>query len=292
VYRQDELNVRYAPQKDDERLCNYIETITSDYLHERSDWGHDSTTPIFVVGFPRSGTSLVEQILASHSQVRGAGELKDIERIELNICNFTRRAETEHALRNLTGTQLNQLAEKYLNRLRYLSDEGARIVDKMPHNFRRVWIISLMFPNATIVHTMRNPLDTCVSCFSTNFTKGHPYTDNLSHLGHHYGFYSKLMGHWHDVSPVSVHNVVYEDLVTNPESQIHHLLEGCGLDFEEACMRFHQTQRRVATASSAQVRQKIYTSSIGKWRNYEKHLDPLIEALEEQGVDLDQYTSE
>jgi hypothetical protein len=160
-----------------------------------------------------------------------------------------------------------------------LSGGSPRVVDKMPHNFETLWLASLLFPNATILHSVRSPMDTCLSCFFQNFHRGHAYTDDLRSLGHHYNYYLALMDHWKKALPIPIHDVVYEEVVGDPEQQIPRLLELCGLEFEEACMEFHKTRRAVKTASTSQVRRKLYTSSVEKWRRYEAHLGPLLEAL-------------
>lgn len=153
----------------------------------------------------------------------------------------------------------------------------------MPHNFEHLWLIALLFPRATILHCVRNPVDTCLSCFFQNFTRGHAYTDDLTSLGQHYRYYQDLMAHWRAVLPVTIHDIVYEELVADPEPGIRRLLDRCGLEFEPPCLEFHRTERPVGTASATQVRQKMYTSSVEKWRRYEADLGPLLHALSKVG---------
>ena len=274
-------------QEDDHSVLRHLafNVLSRDYFADRKQWGSASQKPIFIVGFPRSGTSLVEQILASHSMVYGAGELHDMTRAMNRICDLDNPKTTEKRVTQFSRHQVREWANQYLNRLLSRSEGEPRVTDKMPHNFLHLWFISLLFPKATVLHCVRNPLDTCVSCFSRNFSWGHHcYTDNLTALGKHYGLYRKLMSRWKQILPVTIHEVTYERLATDPGKQIRGIVNLCELPFEKSCLEFYRTNRPVNTASATQVKQKVYTSSVGKWRNYARHLKPLIEALEETGV--------
>ena len=288
--RQKNRGTKYHRESDRTKLLNYTELIDREFLEKRLEWCGSSEKPIFIVGFPRSSTSLVEQILASHSRLCGLGERHEISGFASRISQFTDREKACDAFNDLGKHNLKRMAREYLDSSYRFCSINQTPVDKMPHNFQHLWLICLMFPRARILHCTRNALDTCMSCFSTKFARWHPYTDDLRSLGHHYGFYRKLMAHWEDILPVDIHEISYEQLVRSPEREIRSLVRTCGLEFEESCLEFHKTRRAVTTASATQVRRPIYTSSIGKWRHYKKHLTPLRETLEEEGVKLAEGT--
>ncbi|MBK5969480.1 MULTISPECIES: tetratricopeptide repeat-containing sulfotransferase family protein [Thiorhodovibrio] len=247
-----------------------IQRITPAFLAARRDWGHPSTRPIFIVGMPRSGTSLTEQILASHSQVHGAGELAALSELAQRV---------QPQLTTLTATAAQALAEDYLAALHQANTTAARVSDKMPHNFEHLWLVALLFPNARVIHCERDPIATCWSIYRHNFAKGHGYADDLVTLGEHYRDYQSLMAHWQQVLPIEIHPLRYDALVNDPEPQIRALLAHCGLEFEPACLAPHQTKRAVKTASASQVNQPIYRHADDHWRAYERQLKPLIEVL-------------
>lgn len=243
--------------------------------------GSSSSVPIFVVGMPRSGTSLVEQILASHSQVHGAGELTWVD--DLAAAWPTRLGASlpypECAL-DFSVRSLDGAASEYLSHLRDSAPSATRIVDKMPGNFTHLGLIALLFPQARIIHIRRDPLDTCLSCYFQNFRQGHEYTGDLSTLGQVYREYERLMAHWHQVLTMPLLEVSYEELVTDQERQSRRLIEFCGLPWEEQCLRFHESKRTVHTASYDQVRRPMYQKSIGRHRPYLPYLRPLQAGLE------------
>jgi tetratricopeptide (TPR) repeat protein len=244
--------------------------------------GDPACAPIFVIGMARSGTTLIEQILASHSKVYGAGELEDFGHA---VSNFAQSKGTSEGilelLPRLSGDDLRQIGADYLARIRPGAGEAERIVNKMPSNFVFAGLIHLVLPNARIIHARRNPLDTCFSCFSLLFSGNQPYAYDLGELGRYYRAYERLMTHWRTVLPEGVMiEVHYEDLVSDLETHARRVIAHCGLDWEEACLSFYKTQRPVRTASSAQVRQPIYHSSIGRWRPHRAQLSPLLAALE------------
>jgi hypothetical protein len=233
---------------------------------------------------PRSGTSLAEQILASHPDVFGAGELPVVNRMVDQLATVLDTSiPYPECLKYLDNHTLEQLASEYLEEAQLKSNDEQFITDKMPSNFMHLGFISLMFPNARIIHCTRDPLDTCLSCYFQNFTGEHPYAYSLTSLGKFYRMYEKLMEHWSKVIPNPIFELSYEKVVVNPEQEIRSMVDFCGLEWDDKCLDFHQTKRTVATASHSQVRQKIYTSSVGKWRSYEKHLDELCSALEQTG---------
>jgi tetratricopeptide (TPR) repeat protein len=248
--------------------------------------GAESDLPIFVVGFPRSGTSLVEQILASHPQVHGAGELGYLDQI---AASFRARAAPElpypDYLAHLGAVELRALGDAYVARLHALAPGAGRITDKLPENYLNIGLIHLALPRARIIHVRREPLDVCVSCFAINFFAGLAYTSDLGELGRLYRRYLELMAHWRRLLPAgAMLEIQYEEVVGDLEGQARRLLDYCGLAWDPRCLAFHETQRSVRTASVNQVRQPLYRSSLERWRRYERHLGPLIEALGPEGA--------
>ena len=237
--------------------------------------------PIFIVGMPRSGTSLVEQILATHSQVHGAGEVDLIKRVVQGAAAMLcRNGETyPNCLDGLSIDIANGLAQIYLEPLASLNRSVHQITDKMPLNFMYIGLIALLFPDARIIHCRRDPLDNCLSCYMANFAGANQFAFDLRHLGRFYRQYEKLMAHWKKVIDVPILDVSYEEMVGDMPGQTRRLLEFLDLPWEERCLNFHETRRSVSTASVEQVRRPIYKSSVGRWKNYEKHLGRLMEAL-------------
>lgn len=234
----------------------------------------ESHQPIFVVGMPRSGTSLIEQILASHSEVFGAGELNEMKLLVDEAKLLARTQQTyPNFVSQLDDRRLNQLRQHYLEKTRH--SEFPNVVDKHPLNFMYIGLIFLMFPNAKIIHTTRHPLDTCLSCYFQNFSKGQDYSFDLDTLGDFYLDYQRLMSYWHLLFPGKILDLSYEEVIDDQEPATIRLLEYCQLPFEESCLNYHQTQRSVRTASFLQVRQPIYQTSRGRWQNYEKELEGL-----------------
>ncbi len=251
--------------------------------------GYQSPDPVFIVGLPRSGSTLLEQILASHSQVDGTKELVFILAIVRRLGGKKKKSEVSRypeVLTELSARQLSDFGQEYLDRSRIQRGTAPFFIDKNPNNFLHVGLIHLILPNATIIDARRHPMAACFSCYTQHFAQGQPFTYGLSNIGRYYRDYVDLMDHWDRVLPGKVLRVQYEDVVTDTESQIRRILEHCGLPFEEACLQFHQTERAVRTASSEQVRQPIYSGALEHWRNYEKHLDELKDSL---GPILDRY---
>lgn len=245
-------------------------------------WGGDAPepTPVFIVGMPRSGTSLVEQVLASHPAVHGGGEMPFIERVCAALPKLVPdRGPYPECLPHAPDAVLADLAQTYLKHATINAGDARIVTDKAPLNFRHLGLIALLFPNARIVHCRRDALDTCLSCFFQNFTQGQDYSFDLESLGGFYRDYRWMMECWTEILPSPVFDLVYEDLVTDLEGVGRRLLAFCGIDWHPDCARFFETERPVLTASRAQVRRPVYTSSIGKWRHYETHLGPLIAAL-------------
>jgi len=259
-----------------------ISTVFDGDLFERFQGeGNASPVPVFVLGMPRSGTTLIEQILASHPQIHGAGELTDLEAAVRSVLIESGQPEKyPECIPALDGVTLRRIAQAYLSRLPAPADGKVRIVNKLPGNFLHIGLIRLILPNARIVHTARHPADTCVSCYSKLFTSGVNYSYDLAELGRYYRGYSELMTHWRTVLPPSaVLDVSYEDVVDDLEGQARRLIDYCGLPWDDGCIAFHRTDRRVATASAVQVRQSLFRTSLQRWRRYEASLAPLLQEL-------------
>jgi tetratricopeptide (TPR) repeat protein len=237
--------------------------------------GHDSPAPIFIVGLPRSGSTLVEQILASHSQVEGTAELPTLVHLAFSIGRY--RADRKgypESVTDLRGRDFKAYGRQYIDEAAaYRSTGKPYFTDKMPNNFSHVGLIQLILPNAKIINARRHPFDSCLGGFKQLFAKGQHFTYDMAELAAYYRQYHETMQYWHRVLPGKVLDVHYEETVTDLEAQVRRILAHCGLPFEEACLRFHENPRAVRTASSEQVRQPIYTDALGYWRRYEKHLD-------------------
>ncbi len=248
--------------------------------------GDPSSVPIFIVGMPRSGSSLIEQILASHPQIHGAGELWDLEaaaRIVLTASLGTsdRQLGYPECVPELGGAALRRMGQTYLGRLPTVADGTTRIVDKMPGNYLRIGLIRMILPNARIIHTMRDPVDNCLSSYSKLFGMGHQFSYDLAELGRYYRGYSEMMAHWRSVLPPgAMLDVPYEAVVDDLEGQARRLIEYCGLPWDDRCLSFHKTSATVSrTASAAQVRQPLFRTSVQRWRKYEAGLGPLLREL-------------
>jgi tetratricopeptide (TPR) repeat protein len=263
--------------------------FSQELLTAKSAAGHLTTVPIFIVGFPRSGTTLTEQILASHPQVHGAGELGFMTELlaELSI-DEPHRLGFPESIAFITEGKLSQLGEAYAARLSALAPDAGSITDKMPDNYFLLGLIRLMLPRAKLLHVQRNPMDTCMSCYATHFTQGHPYAYDLGELGQRYRMYRELMEHWNAVLPKgSMLEVKYEDVIEDLEGQARRILDYCGLPWDDRCLSFHEAERPVETASLAQVRRPVYGASVGRWRAYAKHLGPLMKALGPAAADYE-----
>jgi hypothetical protein len=262
-------------------MDNLRAVFTRKLMHANKDIGEPSRVPVFVLGMPRSGSTLVEQLLSSHPDVFGAGEIPDFVNAAVEVGGPN--LEALHFSEDASGTfgkQLRQIGASYLERIGRAAPKATRIINKMPDNFRLVGLIHLALPNARIIHTCRDPVDTCLSCFSTLFAGNLPFTYDLEELGRYYRSYDALMAHWRDVLPPNVMlDIQYEDLVDDYEGQARHIVAHCGLDWDERCLNFHQTERPVRTASAVQVRQAIYKTSVGRWHQYESSLAPLLSTL-------------
>jgi tetratricopeptide (TPR) repeat protein len=239
-----------------------------------------SEVPVFIVGMPRSGTTLLEQTLAAHPRVYGGGELDAVTRI-VGTLPYLAVPKTvyPYCMETLTSEILDKVAGKYLRKLEKMAPGAQRVTDKTTLNFAHLGLLSLLFPRARVLHCTRDPLDTCVSCYFQNFGPNFPFIYDLESLGVHYGHYRRLMDHWRKVLDISILDVSYEEIVADHEAVTRRIIEFCGVEWSDACLRFHELSRPVLTASIAQVRRPIYTTSVGRHRHYEHHLEPLMTAL-------------
>ena len=258
-------------------------TFSVDFIKHRKSWGSDSEMPVFIFGMPRSGTTLVEQILASHPHVYGGGELQFFNQLDQKLPSILKRNERYPECLNFMDDQTAQdVAELYIKETRELagpSKDYARITDKNPFSFYHLGLLSLLFPKASFIHCQRHPLDTCISIYFQKFAVGNGFAYDLSELGYYYLEYLKVMSHWRNVLSSNIFELRYEDIVLQQEEVSRKLIEFCGLKWDSACLDFYRKDRPVLTASNWQVRQPIYTTSCGRWKNYEQFLDPLKELL-------------
>jgi hypothetical protein len=261
----------YDANADEARINRIIEVVDARYLDQLRGAGNPSQVPIFVLGMPRSGTTLTEQIIASHPDVYGAGELSDLmDIVQLPANGETVQPYPENLIR-LSKQDLSNFAEQYISRIRRRAPAAKHITDKMPANYMAMGLIPLMLPHAKIIHV--NPVDTCLSCYTRLFNRHQDATYDLAELGRHYVGYERLMQHWRKVMPVgSFVEVQYEDIVADMEGQARRLIDYCELEWNDACLEFHKNKRSVRTASLTQVRQPIYNSSVERWRHYEKFM--------------------
>lgn len=273
---------QYDPVTTEVTNDSIISVFDQQFLENNSGLGNPDPAPIFVVGLPRSGSTLIEQILASHSQVEGTSELPYLGRVATSLNrNRADGINYPEATRELGEKQFKALGEEYINLAELHRTEGKpRFIDKMPNNTPTIGFLNLILPNAKIIDARRYPLDSCFSCYRQLFARGQAFTYDLTDIGEYFLQYQRMMDHWHDVLPGRVLTVQYEDMVTDFEQQVRRLLEYCELPWEDACINFHETERPVRTASSEQVRQPIYSKSINRWRNYKQYLGELIEVLE------------
>ncbi len=272
----------YHPDQPTQQFAEIKRIFDLAAIERLSGAGDPSQAPVFVLGMPRSGTTLTEQIIASHPGVHGAGELPDLLAIAQRADAGTRVGFPGN-LRALDQTTLTAWGAEYVAGLKRRAPDALRITDKNPENFLATGWIHLMLPNAKIIHVIRNPVDTCLSCFTQLFAQNNQKnTYDLAELGRFYVDYFRLMEHWRTVLPAGAFlDVNYEDIVADQEAQARRMIEYCGLEWNDACLDFHKTKRSVRTASMAQVRQPMYKSSVERWRNYEKFLGPLLDALSE-----------
>ena len=262
------------------RVDSIINFFSPEMLAARTGYGNPSEVPVFVVGMPRSGTTLTEQICSSHPEVHGAGELTKLRRVANALGYATRSAgAAQGSVPSITADLSRTLAEEHLSYLRQRAPGALRIVDKRPQNFELIGLMGILFPNARIIHCRRDAIDNCLSCFISNINKDHRYTSDLESVALYYREYDRPMRHWKRVFPGRIFENSYEDLISDQEGQSRKLIDHLGLAWDDACLRFFDRDGSVRTASSWQVRQPVYKSSVKRWKNYKGKIQPLIDAL-------------
>jgi len=279
-YKASDLTAEFKAQ---------TEVFDDAFIASHANTGFTSPDPIFIVGLPRSGSTLLEQILASHSQVDGTMELPNMLALAQKLRRGERMSAVNHypgILKELPAEQFLEFGEKFIDETRVHRGSAPFFIDKMPNNFRHVGLIKLMLPNAKIIDARRHPMGSCFSGFKQLFAEGQEFTYGLEEVGTYYRDYVELMDHWDKVLPGQVLRVQYEEVVADLDTQVRRILDYCGLEFEESCINFHETDRSVRTPSSEQVRQPIYQSGVEQWKNFESNLDPLKQAL---GPVLERY---
>lgn len=273
--------IHFDPATNREGIDKLISTFTPSLLDGRIPANVDGPTPIFIVGLPRSGSTLIEQILASHSQIEGTMELVNLPNIVrlITIDGGKHQMPYPESLAKFNNEELLAYGQAYMDSTAVYRSEKPFFIDKMPTNFDKIGLIHLILPQAIIIDARRHPLDCGLSCYKQHFAGGHHFSYDLGHIGHYYNDYLRLMDHWDLVLPQKVLCVQYEDVISNTEESIRKLLAHCNVPFEDSCLRFFDNKRAVRTASSEQVRQPIYSKSIRYWKNFETELQPLIRAL-------------
>ncbi len=285
--KRKRMEVSYDAQELEMRQEEIREILTPAFLEEHGGAGFEAPDPIFIVGLPRSGSTLVEQILASHSRVEGTSELSNLSRIAASVGRYRPdHMQYPKALQALRKKDWRAYGQQYIEETRRLrQSDKPYFTDKLPNNWPHVGFLHLVLPNAKVINARRHPLDSCLGGYKQLFGKGQHFTYDVSDLADYYRQYYLTMQHWHTVLPGKVLDVHYEETVLDLEGQVRRILAHCGLPFEEACVRFHETERPVQTASSEQVRRPIYREGLGKWRCYEKHLgfwkDELADIIDE-----------
>lgn len=264
--------------------CDRARTVfTPELFADKASRKIFDVTPIFIVGLPRSGSTLLEQILASHSQVQGTMELTNISNkvVHIDRGEGRRDAYPEHIL-EMSREDFEDLGEKFIEETRDYYEKGASyFIDKLPNNFTYVGLIKLMIPQAVIIDARRHPVDCCFGNFKQHFAEHQEFTYSFENIAAYYDIYLEMMSHWNEVLPGQIHLMQHEDIVSDSDTQIRKLLDDCGLKFEEQCLKFYETDRVVFTASSEQVREPINSKGVGKWKNYESQLEPLIDLLDD-----------
>jgi tetratricopeptide (TPR) repeat protein len=282
AHKRDLLRLQgnaFQPDAHARLVARLIDAFPPGHFERTRSFGSASDLPVFIVGMPRSGTSLVEQILASHPAVFGAGEIRALGRFIAELpAALSSPAEYPECLAGLGPATSRLLAQRYVDGLRRLGGEKLRVTDKTPTNFHHLGLIATFLPGARIIHCRRDPRDTCWSCYFQNFREV-PFACDLALLGAYYREYDRLLGHWKEVLPVPILEVRYEELVEDPGRVSRAILAHCGLPWDDACARFYETRRLVRTASNLQVRRPVYKGSVGYWKNYAAHLGPLLQAL-------------
>ena len=282
-------HMSYQVENDVQTIDGIIDAFSAAALSQ-CEVGHDNSEPIFVVGLPRTGTTLVERILGSHEQVHSAGELNNfaLQMTRISRGQGDRTLSRRELLQRCLSIDFAELGRAYIDSTRAVTGRTPHFIDKMPLNFLYCGLIHQALPKARIIHVTRDPMDACYAMYKRLFTDAYPMSYDLGDLGRYYVAYRKLMRHWDAVLPGVIYPVSYETLVNDQEATSRRLIDHCGLEWQQACLRFEENTAPSTTASASQVRQPIYRSSLGKWRNYEAQLAPLTKLLESEGVDVHQ----
>jgi tetratricopeptide (TPR) repeat protein len=283
--RSRRSNMRYDPQRDLETIAAIREAFKPQVFADAAP-GDDTDEPIFVLGMPRTGSTLVERILSAHTDVFAAGELNNfaVELMRLLRSHAGEGQQRDDLVRGSVNLDFGALGNSYLQSTRPFTGHTAKFIDKMPLNFLYVGLIHLALPNARIINVRRDPMDTCYAVFKTLFVDAYPFSYDLEELAHYYVAYDGLMKHWDNVLPGVVCHVDYEALVTDVETESRKIVERCGLQWQSRCLRFHESTEASTTASAVQVRQPVYRSSVNKWRDYERQLQPVVDILRQAGI--------
>jgi tetratricopeptide (TPR) repeat protein len=273
--------ITYSSSASKDYVDGLIKYLGTDFLNKFNSCGIETETPIFILGMSRSGTSLIEQVLSAHPQVTAGGELPYLPQSMLQQVESMIPGTQGEKIAALSHEQLCSIGHRYLDKITTYYPNAPRVTDKLPGNFMLVGLIKTLFPHAHIIHCERDPLDTCLSCYTTFFQMGHEFTYDLVELGEYYQLYRKMMHHWAMmINPDSFLTVKYEDFVTDIETGTRRILDFCGMEWSSACLEFNRSGRNVKTASFYQVRQPVHSRSIGRWKNYADHLEPLQKVLE------------
>ena len=272
-------NAVFDPQIHDQWIQRLMDVCDRSLFDQQFGLVDSTASPIFIVGMPRSGTTLTESILTRHPSVTGLGELPDISSIAHSLPSHVQNMSYPECLRSVSKNVLDGFHWGYRQRLTDLAGQGKRTVDKMPTNFFHLGLLALLFPNAKIIHCHRHPLDTCLSCYCKRFYEGQDFSYDLENLGHYYLSYQRVMNHWSQVLPIPIFNLEYERLIQDQETVSRELLDFCALPWDATCLKFNANTRPVKTASNWQVRQPLYSSSIQRWKHYEQELAPLRKIL-------------
>ena len=272
--------IKYSSDDTTDNTKRILNFFKKENIHNLSKSSTNDKDPIFVLGMPRSGSTLVDQIISSHSKVDGTQELPNIIKIASEL-NTNGQNTYPEVLKDLDDMMLTKLGKEYMSETAWARDSAPFFIDKMPNNFIHIGLIKTILPNAKIIDTRRDPMDTCFSCFKQFFARGQLFTYSLEDLGNYYTDYIRAMNHWHNVYGKDIYTVHYNNVINETEDTIRRLLDYCELPFEKECLEFHKSSRPVKTPSAEQVRQPIYKSGLNYWKNYEKHLLPLKKIIDE-----------
>ena len=272
--------IKYSSDDTTDNTKRILNFFNQENIHDLSRSSTKDQDPIFVLGMPRSGSTLVDQIISSHSKVDGTQELPNIIKIAAELNTNSQNTYPE-ALKELDGTKLSDLGKSYITETAWARESAPFFIDKMPNNFIHIGLIKTILPNAKIIDTRRDPMDTCFSCFKQFFARGQLFTYSLEDLGNYYTDYIRAMNHWHNIYGKDIYTVHYDNVINKTEETIRELIDYCELPFEKECLEFYNSSRPVKTPSAEQVRQPIYKSGLNYWKNYEKHLLPLKKIIDE-----------